>query len=161
MTPSRFRQPTRSPPTTASYPMAVSHPVSQSCHTPQPVPHNSPSTPGTFGRGHLPTVVTPTNDQPDPSGYRQSQRGSDSETDFQPRFSAAEKGKRPVTVASWVSMSEDEEEEPPLGEMMGESATPAPYFAEVNGLLQLNDGLPLTILIPGSPCHRSRYPQPG
>jgi hypothetical protein len=127
---------------TASYPTDTPHPVSQSRPTPQPAQDNTPSVPGTSNPLYVPTT-------PGPSRFQQAQGGSDSDTDFQPRFSAAEKGKHSVAVASWISMSDEEAEEPPLEEAMRESATPTPNSAQVNGLLRSIDALQFTTL-PGS-----------
>lgn len=91
----------------------------------------------------MPTTTTLVNDQSDPADLQQAQGGSDSDTDVQPRFSAAEKGKHPVVAASW---SEEEEEDPPLEDAMRESATPTPHYAQVSGLLRSTHALRLTTL---------------
>lgn len=79
----------------------------------------------------MPTTVTPANDQPEPSGSQQEHHPDS--VDCQPRLSAAEKGKRPAVIPSWVPISEEEEEEElPIEEVIMESATPTPPFAQVS-----------------------------
>ena len=129
-TTSRFRRSAGPSHITTSYSRAALRPVSQSQPTPQPVQNDAASVPGT-STPHVPTTVTPANDQPEPSGSQQEHHPDSG--DCQPRLSAAEKGKRPAVVPSWVPISEEvEEEEQPIEEVIMENATPTPYFAQVS-----------------------------
>jgi hypothetical protein len=143
VTTSQFQQSIGSSRTTASHPTATPHSASQNQLSPR---DNAPSVSGTSNPLQVPTTTTLVNDQPDPADLQQAQGGSDSDTDVQPRFSAAEKGKRPVVAVVAASWSEEEEEDPPLEDAMRESATPTPHYAQVSDLLRSTHALRLTTL---------------
>jgi len=105
--------------------MTTSHFVTPSWSTSQYVQHDPPSAHETPTHTHVSAATTSTINQPDPFGPQQVQDASGDETDSRPRFSAAEKGKRPVAASSRAQMSDEDEpmsEDDPMsggGEMSG------------------------------------------
>jgi len=128
---SQFREPTSPPRTTAPNPTTASYPVTPGRSSLQPARRSPLSVPGPSITPYVSAAGVQVNYQSDPPGSQQVHDGTDSDVDVQPRFSAAEKGKRPVTVASYTSTSDLDE---PMGEedeVWRESATPTPHTDRV------------------------------
>jgi hypothetical protein len=85
---------------------------------------------------NLATPTAPAPNHLDPSGSHQFQGVIESDTESQPRLSAADKGKQPININSRILASEDEPISDEDGMFRG-SVTPVPYTA--TGVILFSD----------------------